>query len=772
MNIFRIIRSKSQYKVIFGFVFVSLFVFVISHISLRTIHEIDDGYRHISIKSTPLLHYLEEMKFSCIRLVSSASEFGYLVAELNNKKDRPQLQHENELIQQSCTSCHDAFLRFEEEVKESFPDALAHLNELRTGGIVLYTSAIKFIDVKKRGITGPVALEKKEEMEKGEMEFLDAVQGVIDHTNDRLTSEKSILASLLSSSYSNILFLSGLTLLISILIGLMISRSMEEENKLNKLASEKAIQSSHQLELILDVAGDGIISLDSDGRHSFVNPQTCSILGYSYEELIGNRSHGIFHHSYQDGTKYPDNQCPIYETLHDGKEHYGEEFFWRKDGSGFPVRYSSLPVFENGTIKGAVVTFRDITQQKELEKLRNSLYEISEAVNQTPGIDSLYKRIHEIVKQLMHADNFYIALYDEESDLISFPYFIDEVDEAGPPVKPGKGCTEYVLRTGDPVIIGIELSDELNRRGEVDIVGVPSEVWLGVPLKINNKTIGVMVVQDYHNEKVYSEKEKQILVFVSEQVASAIEKKRTDEKLKKFTDELVQLNAEKDKFFSIIAHDLRSPFNTIISFSELLQEQIDELNRDAIEKFAGHIKQSSVRAMDLLMNLMEWSRAQTGRMNYTPEIFNLSDMICSAFPLLNDMAKQKSIRITLDVDSVDHVFADKEMIATVLRNLISNAIKFTSREGKISISSNVHDGQVTVSVRDDGVGIPADNISKLFRIDEGYSTSGTQNEQGTGLGLILCKEFIEKNSGRIWVESEENKGSVFYFTLPMNERRT
>jgi len=547
---------------------------------------------------------------------------------------------------------------------------------------------------------------------------------------------------------------------------------LEEENNLNKLASEKALQSSHQLELILDVAGDGIISLDADGRHSFVNPQTCNLLGYSYEELIGNRSHGIFHHSYQDGTKYPDNQCPIYETLHDGKEHYGEEFFWRKDGSGFPVRFSSLPVIENGSIKGAVVTFRDISQQKELEKLRNSLYEISEAVNQTPDIDSLYKRIHEIVKQLMHADNFYIALYDEESDLISFPYFIDEVDEAGPPVKPGKGCTEYVLRTGDPVIIGIELTDELNRRGEVDIVGVPSEVWLGVPLKINNKTIGVMVVQDYKNEKAYSEKEKQILVFVSEQVASAIEKKRTEEKLKKFTEELVQLNAEKDKFFSIIAHDLRSPFNTIISFSELLQEQIGELNRDAIEKFAGQIKQSSVRAMDLLMNLMEWSRAQTGRMNYTPEVFNLSEMICSAFPLLNDMAKQKSICITLDVDSVDHVFADKEMIATVLRNLISNAIKFTSRGGNITISSSVKDGQISVSVRDDGVGIPAGMISKLFRIDAGYSTPGTQNEKGTGLGLILCKEFIEKNEGRIWVEREENKGSVFYFTLPMNERKT
>jgi len=156
------------------------------------------------------------MKFSCLRLVSSASEFGYLVAEYNNNEDVPQLQHENELIQQSCKSCHDAFLRFEEEVRESFPDAVVHLEELREGGSLLHTSATEFIDVKKRGITGPVALEKKEEMEKGEMKFLDAVQGVIDHTNDRLTNEKSTLASLLSSSYRNILFLSGLTLLLSI----------------------------------------------------------------------------------------------------------------------------------------------------------------------------------------------------------------------------------------------------------------------------------------------------------------------------------------------------------------------------------------------------------------------------------------------------------------------------------------------------------------------------------------------------------------------------
>ena len=230
--------------------------------------------------------------------------------------------------------------------------------------------------------------------------------------------------------------------------------------------------------------------------------------------------------------------------------------------------------------------------------------------------------------------------------------------------------------------------------------------------------------------------------------------------------ELNQINAEKDKFFSIIAHDLKSPFNAIIGFSDILVVQVNKNNIDKIKEFAGIIQQSSHRAMGLLMNLMEWSQSQTGRMNFSPVNFELVELINEAVLLLNDSAVQKSITISKNLPPSLLFYADKAMLSTVFRNLISNAIKFTKSGGNIVISASENKNELTISVKDSGVGISKDRIEKLFRLDGSYSTSGTNNEKGTGLGLILCREFVEKHSGKIWAESEDRIGSTFYFTIP------
>jgi signal transduction histidine kinase len=229
---------------------------------------------------------------------------------------------------------------------------------------------------------------------------------------------------------------------------------------------------------------------------------------------------------------------------------------------------------------------------------------------------------------------------------------------------------------------------------------------------------------------------------------------------------LAQLNAEKDKFFSIIAHDLKSPFNSILGFSNLLVEQIPEKDYDGIEKYAKIIQQSSKRAMNLLMNLMEWSRSQTGGMKFNPADYELASLIDNTTLLLSSSAEQKSINISNTSPLNVTVFIDKAMISTVLRNLISNAIKYSNSGGEVRISAEVKTEGVLVSVGDTGVGISKANIEKIFRIDESFSTPGTNNENGTGLGLILCKEFVEKHNGEIWVESKEGLGSTFSFTIP------
>jgi PAS domain S-box-containing protein len=249
-------------------------------------------------------------------------------------------------------------------------------------------------------------------------------------------------------------------------------------------------------------------------------------------------------------------------------------------------------------------------------------------------------------------------------------------------------------------------------------------------------------------------------------IVDITERMRDEEEIKLKNEELINLNATKDKFFSIIAHDLKSPFNSIIGFSSLLARQMKERDYTAIEKYADIIQNSSQQAMDLLMNLLEWTRSQTGRIVFSPENTNISNLVNQATELLFAFAQQKSITISKEVPDNLSISADEAMVSTILRNLISNAIKFTHAGGKIVISTVQMPDELVLSVADDGVGINKESIGKLFRIEESYSTLGTQNEKGTGLGLLLCKEFIDKHRGRIWVESESGKGSTFFFSIP------
>jgi two-component system sensor histidine kinase/response regulator len=251
-------------------------------------------------------------------------------------------------------------------------------------------------------------------------------------------------------------------------------------------------------------------------------------------------------------------------------------------------------------------------------------------------------------------------------------------------------------------------------------------------------------------------------------VRDITERKKTEEELLESRARLREANFTKDRFFSIIGHDLKSPFNSIVGFSEILLEQIKEKDYTSIEDYAEIIYNSSERAMNLLTNLLEWSRTQTGKIKFNPEYHELVTEINDVVELLNASAQQKSIFISKNLPHDMPVEADKAMVKTILRNLISNAIKFTNRGGEITISLEQKPKELIVSVADNGVGIKKENIDYLFRIDHRYSTLGTNKETGTGLGLLLCKEFVEKHGGKIWAKSNGISGSIFSFSLPLN----
>lgn len=245
------------------------------------------------------------------------------------------------------------------------------------------------------------------------------------------------------------------------------------------------------------------------------------------------------------------------------------------------------------------------------------------------------------------------------------------------------------------------------------------------------------------------------------------ELKLKKEEIEKKKRELEELNETKDKFFSIIAHDLKNPFNTVIGLSELLLYKYDSYDNDKIKEFIEQINQFSSNAYNLLDNLLQWARNQTGKLKVKPSEIELEKLIQENILMEQDRAEQKNIELKQNIPGGMIAYADPNMVNTVVRNLISNAIKFTPQNGKITLKAEeTDDNYIKCSVIDTGVGIPEKDRDKLFKNISNFTTEGTQSEKGTGLGLILCKEFVEKNKGEIWVESEEGKGSAFIFTLP------
>jgi len=233
---------------------------------------------------------------------------------------------------------------------------------------------------------------------------------------------------------------------------------------------------------------------------------------------------------------------------------------------------------------------------------------------------------------------------------------------------------------------------------------------------------------------------------------------------------LDEANKMKDRFFSIIAHDLLSPFNSILGYSDLLLKNIRNYDIEKSEQFVERIHLTAKNTLSLLENLLNWAKMQTGRMTYRPEKIDIQSVVQEVIAMLSASAAIKNISLSFYQSTNFECVADENMIKTVLRNLISNAIKFTHQGGRIDVSAILNEDSIEIAVSDSGIGIDQETLDKLFRIDTNVTTAGTENEKGSGLGLILCKEFVEKHGGKIWVESQLNKGSIFSFSVPDGKR--
>jgi signal transduction histidine kinase len=255
-------------------------------------------------------------------------------------------------------------------------------------------------------------------------------------------------------------------------------------------------------------------------------------------------------------------------------------------------------------------------------------------------------------------------------------------------------------------------------------------------------------------------------------VIDITDRKRIEEEIQLKTHELQKLNAEKDKYFSIIAHDLRSPFQTLLGISSQSAEELLILPEEKVRKIAVNMRKSASRLFDLLENLLEWSQIQRGIITFKPRLFRAADTFTRIAAMVRLTANKKMIKISLDVPDDLKIYADEQMFESLIRNFAYNAVKFTPKGGEVNIRAIIMpDNTVHISITDNGIGMSQEMLGKLFLMEEQVTRKGTDGEPSTGLGLVICRDFIEKHGGELWIESVEDKGSTFTFSLPVPVRK-
>lgn len=429
----------------------------------------------------------------------------------------------------------------------------------------------------------------------------------------------------------------------------------------------------------------------------------------------------------------------------------------------------------------------------EYEKLQRIVYEIAKKTTNSDNLDELLRAIKTLLSEALDTTNFFVAFYDRVKDELLLPYFEDAKDKFYAAAAKGT-LTYYMISKNTPLLLTLEEMESMSNEGLIDVVGTPSKVWLGCPINLGGGDKGAIVLQDYEKKDTFTKKHLEILKFVSGQIELAIQRKRYEEEMRRLISELHLsnktmeedaktlmelnqklteserelkiLNETKDKFFSIISHDLKNPFNVMVTLTKYLSDNFDQIDREDLKNGLIDIKNSVNRSFELLTNLLDWARSQTGKIKFSPKDVSIYELIISSIYLLKINADKKNIKLKMDVHTDLHIMADYNMLETIIRNLISNAIKFTKEGGTVTVKAIKQHQNTQIIVKDTGVGISKEDIEKLFRIDVSHTTVGTGEEKGTGLGLILCKEFAEKHGGTVSVTSQVGKGSTFIITIP------
>lgn len=537
-----------------------------------------------------------------------------------------------------------------------------------------------------------------------------------------------------------------------------------------KKAEKSLRENEHKLRNIFENSTSLFYSHTPTHIITDISPQVYNILGYTQEDAMiswtnlisDNPLNNIGIESTQKAIDTGERQ-PLYELE-----------LVKKDGTKIWVEVREFPLVENGKTTAIVGSLVEITERKKAEQIQKVLYNISQAAITSRNIEELIIKIQEFLGAIIDTRNFYIAFYDKETDSFTSPIIIDEKDDLNTwPAK--KSLSGYVVSTRKPLLATKEEVLEMNAAGEIDLIGVLSEVWLGVPLISEGEATGIFAVQSYTNANAFSVKDLEILEFVGTQISRTLERKNSEQNLLNALKKANESDRLKSAFLATMSHELRTPLNAIIGFSEFLDESIQGAE---VKKFGEIINSSGNHLLSIVNDLFDITLIESGETMLRKDTVNLKS-------LFNDVKNIIEVKLNRDgkTDVAFYVDLPKEIenfqliidsnkLKQILINLLKNAFKFTE-EGSVTLGlkfeSQGGKPLLKMNVTDTGIGIEKEKQGIIFDIFRQVEESTARRYGGTGIGLSVAKRLTEILGGKIWIESEIGKGSTFFVSIPYEE---
>ncbi len=533
-----------------------------------------------------------------------------------------------------------------------------------------------------------------------------------------------------------------------------ISKSKEYENQIKR---EKAF-----LEQLIDSTPAAIAITTTEGMISMVNREFTNLFGYSYEEAVNKNI---------DDLVIPDDfkhEAIITASL---TKTYKKELKQtiRKDKSGRRINVSlvATSILMNDEVIALLGIYRDITSERKNQLLQEILFSISTAALKQYDIKEIYPIIVQELSKIWDTNNFFIALYDKESETLSLPFFADEKDNFYEiPTK--KTITGWVINQNRPALLKVKDLKQLEESGDIELIGTECKVWMGVPLKVESNTIGVMCLQDYNDENKFSKDDLYVLEFIANQIAIAIQRRVMLDNLIHARQKAEEAAQSKQVFMSTMSHEIRTPLNEVIGITNLLLQgnpREDQMDYIKTLKFSGN------HLLTLVNDVLDYNKMESGKIVFEQTQFNLSDFLDEIMRSYSFRSKVKNLTFDIrkEKDLPVEVIGDPIRLNQILSNLLSNALKFTIQGSIIvtikELKRTTNQSKMEFTITDTGIGIPKDKHSIIFDSFTQASPDTTRHFGGTGLGLAICKKLVELQGGTITIESEPGKGSNFRFVV-------